>query len=61
MYIYEPGAGCKGDAKLVKPGDELIFSTSSQWHERETPLLSVVAVKEEASLAMTCPGQAQPS
>ena len=26
MYVYAPGAGCSGDAKLVAPGDELIFS-----------------------------------
>ena len=59
MYIYEPGAGCTGDAKLVKPGDELIFSTSSQWHDRQTPLLSDVTVKEEKAVASTCPGQVE--
>ena len=25
MYVFEPGAGCSGDARLVKPGDEYIF------------------------------------
>ena len=55
MYIYAPGAGCTGEAKLVRPGDELIFSTTSQWQECDTPLLSDVAVKDEEGLASTCP------
>ena len=55
MYIYAPGAGCMGDAKLVAPGDELIFSTSSQWQEREAPLLSDAMVKEETGMVSTCP------
>ena len=33
-YVYVPGAGCSGDAKLVAPGDELIFSNAMQWEER---------------------------
>ena len=33
MYIYAPGVGCTGEAKLVGPGDKLIFLTSSQWEE----------------------------
>ena len=55
MYIHAPGAGCTGEAKLVKPGDELIFSTSSQWQECDAPLLSDVALKHEEGLASTCP------
>ena len=54
MYIYAPGAGCMGDAKLVAPGDELIFSTSTQWQDREAPLLSEVQAKEEPIIASTC-------
>ena len=55
MYIYAPGAGCTGDAKLVKPGDELIFCNGIQWEQREGPLLSEVLVKHEKSIALTCP------
>ena len=29
MYIFEPGAGCTGVPKLVKPGEELHLSLSS--------------------------------
>ena len=29
MYVFEPGAGCTGEAKLVKPGDEMIFTNTS--------------------------------
>ena len=29
MYIYEAEAGCSGMTKLVRPGDELIFSSSN--------------------------------
>ena len=54
MYIYAPGAGCMGDAKLVAPGDELIFSTSTQWQDLEAQLLSEVQVKEEPVIASTC-------
>ena len=54
MYIYTPGAGCIGDAKLVKPGDELIFSNSTQWEQREAPLLSDVLVKHEEAIASSC-------
>ena len=31
MYVYRPGAGCSGIAKLVKPGDDL----SSSWNDVE--------------------------
>ena len=27
MFVFAPGAGCTGEAKLVQPGDELIFSS----------------------------------
>ena len=39
MYIYAPGAGCTGEAKLVAPGDELIFSTSTHWEQHDAPCL----------------------
>ena len=55
MYIYAPVAGCTGAAKLVAPGDELIFSTSTQWQECEAPLLSEVLVKDDIGIASTCP------
>ena len=54
MYIYAPGAGCTGEAKLVTPGDELIFSTSSQWHQKDAPLLSQVEGNAEEKLVSTC-------
>ena len=55
MYIYAPGAGCMGDAKLVAPGDELIFSNSTQWEQHDAPLLSQSMVKLEEGLTLTCP------
>ena len=30
MYIFEPGAGCTGEAKLVRPGDEMIFNSQDK-------------------------------
>ena len=55
MYMYAPGAGCTGNTKLVKPGDELIFNSTynaADWgsHEEET-----IAEKVETNLASTCP------
>ena len=55
IYIYAPGAGCMADAKLVAPGDELIFSNSMQWEQRDVPLQSQTVVKLEEGLASTCP------
>ena len=55
MHIYAPGAGCMAGAKFMAPGDELIFFTTSQWHEHDASLLSQVAVKEENAVASTCP------
>ena len=55
MYIYAPGAGCMGDAKLVAPGDKLIFSNSMQWEQCDAPLLSQSMVKSEEGLISTCP------
>ena len=54
MYIYAPGAGCTDDAKLVTPGDELIFSSMCQWEERQAPLLSEAIAKQETVIASTC-------
>ena len=32
MFVFEPGAGCTGVPRLVKPGEELIFSSGeSNW------------------------------
>ena len=55
MYIYAPGAGCTGEAKLVTPGDELIFSNSTQWEEKQSPLLSNVSATSEQAVPLTCP------
>ena len=29
MYVFEPGTGCTGTPKLVRPGDELIFTSNN--------------------------------
>ena len=37
MFIFAPGAGCTGKAKLVSPGNELIFSSDhSEFDINET-------------------------
>ena len=28
MYIFAPGAGCTGETKIVRPGDELFLASS---------------------------------
>ena len=33
MYVFEPGAGCTGQATLVKPGDEMIFNKTVEFHD----------------------------
>ena len=33
MYVFAPGAGCTGESKLVRPGDEMIFSNSINFGE----------------------------
>ena len=33
MYVFEPGTGCTGQATLVKPGDEMIFNKTVQFHD----------------------------
>ena len=53
MYVYAPGDGSSGDNKLVAPGDELIFSNSMQWEQREAPLLSQAA--RPSDIASICP------
>ena len=55
MYIYVPGAGCTGDTKFVAPGDDFIFSDTTQWDQCEGALLSDVLAKEESMLSSTCP------
>ena len=55
MYIYAPSAGCTGQAKFVAPGDDLIFSNSTQWEAHDSQLLSDVVAKEQKGLASTCP------
>ena len=60
MCIYTPGAGCMDDAKFMAPGDDLIFSNSTQLNQRASPLLSEVLVKEEIALASTCSAVNQP-
>ena len=38
MYMFAPGAGCTGVAKLVKPGDEMIFSGESVENYQESQM-----------------------
>ena len=54
IYIFAPGAGCSGEAKLVRPGDKLIFSSIYQWHQREGPSMSFSNATEESGLALSC-------
>ena len=55
MYVFTPGAGCSGDVKLIRPGDELIFSSCEannsvpRWPE--LPCIDNVEVVEP----FTCP------
>ena len=30
MYVYPPGAGCTGELKLLKPGDEMIYNSKEE-------------------------------
>ena len=46
MYVYAPGAGCSGDAKLEAPGDELIFSNTSQW---EANIMNIMIMKQRVA------------
>ena len=62
MFIFAPGAGCSGEAKLVKFGDELIFSSEKDWEERGGPCLVVSPDKCEGALASRAlPAQLPPS
>ena len=29
-YVYPPGAGCTGELKLLKPGDEMIYNSKEE-------------------------------
>ena len=54
MFVFAPGAGCNGPKRLVKPGDELIFSSSynpSDWVSDNTGESAL----DEKGLASTCP------
>ena len=53
MYIFEAGAGCTGEAKLVRPGDELIFSSSNR--NEVTELENFNGQNFESHLNSTCP------
>ena len=55
MYIFAPGAGCTGKAKLVRPGDELIFCSTYDWDQREGPSMTFPSAMDEALLTSTCP------
>ena len=41
MFIFAPGAGCTGEAKLVKPGDEMIFNNSGKFQEDSSGISTV--------------------
>ena len=48
MYVFEPGAGCTGESKLVQPGEEMIFSNITENKQVLNPSLQVkTAVKCE--------------
>ena len=53
MYVYAPDAGCSGDAKLMAPGDELIFSNNTQWEQRDASLLSQASTSPQDAFAST--------
>ena len=55
MFIFAPGAGCSGEAKLVKPGDELIFSSEKDWEECGSTCLFVATDNFQGALTSTCP------
>ena len=56
MYVFTPSAGCMGEVKLIRPGNELIFSSAYQWDQRHEPLITVpVEHESESSLISKCP------
>ena len=48
MFVFEPGAGCSGNATLVRPGDEFIFNNSSKYN-RSSEELTEMGLSNEAS------------
>ena len=47
MYIFAPGTGCTGESKLVKPGDELIFFSSSPSNGQAEGVVTEEATAEQ--------------
>ena len=61
MYVFAPGAGCSGDAKLVKPGDEMIFSSSWETEKKGSDGQGSHGDSVELEGALTCPSAGRPS
>ena len=45
-FIFACGTGCTGQAKLVQPGDELIFCSTHEWDQREGPSIMVPDIND---------------
>ena len=58
MFMFAPGCGWSGESKLVRPGDELIFSSSYQHHEWVTD--TEPSPPENDKVASTCPSKPPP-
>ena len=50
MFIFAPGSGCTGEARLVKPGDELIFSGDSSSNQISVVNNEVISEGSKACL-----------
>ena len=55
MYVFAPGSGCMGEAMLVRPGDELVFSSNydTTFSENWPPLPRLDNIEEP--VVYTCP------
>ena len=54
MFIFAPGAGCTGDAKLVKPGDDMIFNSSVSFYEDTTNIVCGSMVQSICDSSLQC-------
>ena len=55
MFIFAPGAGCTGDLLLVRPGDELTFTSMYTWEQFRKENASEMSVNPDTGLALSCP------
>ena len=60
MFIFAPGAGCTGECKLVKPGDELIFNSTWQWDQQPSGQF-MMQENTELCLVSSCPDCESPT